>query len=455
MISLLALSFVLQVAMAQETVNIHGIIQKDRIGPVKLFKVQEGAIVEIAHNVPNADGLFGFKFYPDYEGLYVLGTGDASGPQENYKFWFKPGDRLALELNNDGYRLTGTDHSRENAVLTDWYGLVREMEWKSIYFMRNRSTYKDFFPVLERTLDVAADWPSGQQTGNTLFDESLLKIMKLDLALYAMNYLQTPRSVHPETSDLPVYYRSLQANQLVSEASMLYAYPWGKRTLSTLLLQEQLASGKRLEGGLDGLRLRLTYLDNDTLRGDIALEYALRLRDYANYLQWKEEFGQYILTESQRALDLEILTPLAALKPGDRGLDFTFENNHGRQISFSDLKGKVVLMDVWATWCGPCIAQFPHLRQLKKDFEGKDLIVLGLSVDADKDKDKWKQMIMDEQLSGVQLFAGPGNVVSKYYKISGIPRFMVFDREGRIVTIDAPRPSNPALKALLDKILNE
>ncbi|MNE99606.1 hypothetical protein D3C80_1983100 [compost metagenome] len=62
-------------------------------------------------------------------------------------------------------------------------------------------------------------------------------------------------------------------------------------------------------------------------------------------------------------------------------------------------------------------------------------------------------MINDQNLGGIQLFAGSGNDFSKYYKVNTIPRFLVFDKQGKIVDVDAPRPSDPALKKLLEKYL--
>ncbi|ULT28044.1 hypothetical protein KUH03_16430 [Sphingobacterium sp. E70] len=84
---------------------------------------------------------------------------------------------------------------------------------------------------------------------------------------------------------------------------------------------------------------------------------------------------------------------------------------------------------------------------------GTDVQVVSISVDEEKDKVKWLKMIKDEQLGGLQLFASGWGDFAKYYKITGIPRFMVFDRQGKVVTIDSPRPSNPELKQLLEKVL--
>jgi thiol-disulfide isomerase/thioredoxin len=127
----------------------------------------------------------------------------------------------------------------------------------------------------------------------------------------------------------------------------------------------------------------------------------------------------------------------------------------GKKVSLTDFKGKVVLLDVWATWCGPCKKEIPSLKKLEEEFHAKDIVFISYSIDELKDLDKWKKMIVDEQLKGVQLIGSAAwkSPICSDYTITGVPRFMVFDKNGKIVTIDAPRPSNPELKALLEKEL--
>ena len=86
---------------------------------------------------------------------------------------------------------------------------------------------------------------------------------------------------------------------------------------------------------------------------------------------------------------------------------------------------------------------------------GKDVVFIGVSVDEKKDHQKWLEVLDKEGLEGVQLFADGWSQIVKDYKIKGIPRFMVFDREGNVIMIDAPRPSEPALKALLERELDK
>ena len=195
-------------------------------------------------------------------------------------------------------------------------------------------------------------------------------------------------------------------------------------------------------------------LQNDTLRGDVVLDKAAGYKNYDDYIALKNNYGKYILTKSQKQRDMDIVTPLAQLKPGDAALNFSYPDKDGKTVTLASLKGKVVLVDVWATWCGPCIGEIPSLKKLEEEMKGKDVQIISLSTDDPKDKEKWLKMIKDKELGGLQLWAGgPGNDFSKYYKVNTIPRFLVFDKNGKIVSVDSPRPSDPRLKALLEKEL--
>ena len=112
-------------------------------------------------------------------------------------------------------------------------------------------------------------------------------------------------------------------------------------------------------------------------------------------------------------------------------------------------------MDVWATWCGPCRGEIPHLKKLEEEMHGADIVFLGVSVDEAKDKQKWLDFIRKEGMGGIQVHASGWSKITKDYKIEGIPRFMVFDKNGNIVSIDAPRPSSPELKKMLETELKK
>ncbi|NQX81454.1 MAG: TlpA family protein disulfide reductase [Flavobacteriaceae bacterium] len=121
-----------------------------------------------------------------------------------------------------------------------------------------------------------------------------------------------------------------------------------------------------------------------------------------------------------------------------------YENYKGGTTSLSDLEGKYVYIDVWATWCGPCKREIPDLKKLEEEYHGKNIHFVSLSVDKANAKDAWKAMIAEKEMGGIQLFADNdwSSSFVKEYLIKGIPRFILIDPNGNIVDADAPRPSS-------------
>ncbi len=144
------------------------------------------------------------------------------------------------------------------------------------------------------------------------------------------------------------------------------------------------------------------------------------------------------------------------LNQGDTSPDFSYETTDGKIINLSDLRGKYVYIDVWATWCAPCIKQVPYLKQLEKRYHDKNVVFVSISVDKKEVKATWKQMVADKQLGGLQLFADKSfdSAFMDAYAVNSIPRFILIDPEGKIVNPEAPRPSFDKTRALLDGLLN-
>ena len=443
-----ALILIIQTAFAQQPVQVKGQLNFKR-NLVKLFKVAEGKNVQIADAVPTTDGKFGFLFYPEYEGLYVIGTGNEQSQTENYLFYFKKGDQLDISLNNQGYALNGNLNAKENIILQQWYNLIEPIYQKSINFGTSNSTFMDYFPLQEEIVAKSKTFMNGKTSGNPKFDREMKNIMEMDLISYATNFINTPRTAHPSVEEFSDFYGTIKAQNISQNTSKIYNYPWGQRVLSSLIMINMRQDNKAFKAGEEGLNTRLSYVINDTLKGNLVLDNLSGIKNYSDYKTMADKFEKYILTKSQKERSSNIMLPLLTYKSGTDGLQFTYPDKEGKQISFASLNGKVVLVDVWATWCGPCRSEFPHLKQLEKDVEGLPIQIVSISTDAEKDKGKWLKMIKDENLGGMQLYAGESNEFSKYYKVNAIPRFLVFDKKGKIVNVDAPRPSNPKLKELL------
>ena len=134
------------------------------------------------------------------------------------------------------------------------------------------------------------------------------------------------------------------------------------------------------------------------------------------------------------------------LQPGSPVTDCEWSDEEGKSSRLSDLFGKVIYLDVWATTCRPCCAEIPYLAKLVQRFKGDPRIeFVSVSTDANrqawlnklaKDKPQWKQFWKED--------------FSQLYNVDIIPRFMLFDREGKIITLDAPRPSDPGIIGFIE-----
>ena len=145
---------------------------------------------------------------------------------------------------------------------------------------------------------------------------------------------------------------------------------------------------------------------------------------------------------------------LAAMAKGQPSPDFKYEEVNGKMVSLNDLKGKYVYVDVWATWCKPCLNEIPYLKELEATYKDKNIRFVSLSIDKPEVKDQWKKMIKDKDMGGIQLFEGQNGASDfiRVFNIATIPRFLMLAPDGTIVSNDAPRPSDPALKELFNKL---
>jgi len=124
-------------------------------------------------------------------------------------------------------------------------------------------------------------------------------------------------------------------------------------------------------------------------------------------------------------------------------------------VRLSELRGKYVYIDIWATWCVPCKAEIPFLSKLESDYSTKNIVFLSLSVDHSSDKAKWVSYVKNNRLGGIQVIADKdfsSDFISKF-NVASIPRFILIDPVGKIVFANAARPSDPGLRNHLDHLL--
>lgn len=134
---------------------------------------------------------------------------------------------------------------------------------------------------------------------------------------------------------------------------------------------------------------------------------------------------------------------------------FVYRNNSGNLVSLNSLLGKYIYIDVWATWCGPCKAELPHLKDVETAYRDKNIEFVSISVDDQRDTKKWRTFVQQEDLKGIQLITDSAfeSAFIRKMGIHSIPRFILIDPAGKLISADALRPSNKELRAELDKLL--
>lgn len=148
-----------------------------------------------------------------------------------------------------------------------------------------------------------------------------------------------------------------------------------------------------------------------------------------------------------------------ALANGQPAPGFTLADASGKKVALSQFRGKVVYLDFWATWCGPCLAEMPASQELRRKFAGRDVVFLYVSLDAQAaDWQKYLATKVVASPNAVHLhdggaFDGPA---PKAFNVQSIPSYWVIGRDGRILANNPPRPStSPAIDNVLEEALKQ
>ena len=192
------------------------------------------------------------------------------------------------------------------------------------------------------------------------------------------------------------------------------------------------------------------YIRNSIMKG----HYGVVLRADNNLDANYKRFMDLSTNEDHKKIYTEFYNKKKKITPGQPSPVFDYENYNGGTTSLNDLRGKYVYVDVWATWCGPCKAEIPYLQEVEKEYHNKNIAFVSISIDDKEDYQKWRDFVKEKDLGGIQLVADKdwdSDFVTGY-QINGIPRFVLIDPDGNIVTSDAPRPSNKALKDLFSEL---
>lgn len=156
--------------------------------------------------------------------------------------------------------------------------------------------------------------------------------------------------------------------------------------------------------------------------------------DFMQKLYYRLNTEQQQLEEGKDLLNT--LNRLQLLKPGNVFDDFTMKNDHGKKFKFGSLKNKYVLINFWASYCGPCRAKHPYLLEAFQKAKGAGLEIVGISLD--EDRQKWLNAIKEDKLEWINVcdLKSIESSINRKYNINGIPFSVLLDENRKVILVD-------------------
>ena len=187
---------------------------------------------------------------------------------------------------------------------------------------------------------------------------------------------------------------------------------------------------------------------------DDAITYC---RSFEELNMYKTEFPKYISQIVSKAKKEKLESGLVNMEAtllktqiGKPAPAISAEDSSGKKYQITDYLGKVVYLDLWASWCGPCRGETPYLKKIVEKYKNDSRIAF-VSIAVIDEMKPWKEALIKDKPTWLQLFDRNGTVQSSYVANS-IPKFILINKEGKIVSFDAPSPSSgEAIEKLLDE----
>lgn len=229
------------------------------------------------------------------------------------------------------------------------------------------------------------------------------------------------------------------------------AEAWGSMWFNTLV--------ETIGNRYDYERYRQILELNNPLLSNVYLACLCQVFRYNGYTKGLEKlrplFEQNMPEGALKEEIKRLYTSYEHLKEGNEAPMFSLKDFRGKEHSLADYHGKVLVVDVWATWCGGCIAKLPYYLKMREKYKDRDDIeFITISIDDQESYTRWKYTLPRLKLMNVTnlLASKETSSFQKDYNITGIPRYFLLDKEGRIVSVYAPTPGE-VFEKLIDQTL--
>ncbi|MCQ0110557.1 TlpA disulfide reductase family protein [Zhouia amylolytica] len=403
----------------------------------------------------NEEGAFAISLPVTTPGFYYIeyGQNNNRNRAQLIRLYLEPGLQMQIEIDESEYTLKGKRLGHNKLV--QQANKINDA-FAQFNLLSGLKTYKDFYPFVENEgVKMVNDFKNSINTKDEEFNEFLKLAVQVDFERELFHFFRLPRVSHPKGDEKPEAYAHIVTDGVKFSDKDILRLGNGLSYIHDYFFYYNFLHLKKRIAKVDIIKTNLEAISDARIKEVYALEELKRLRlNEEEYKVVIPPLYQYLTSEKSKAYLLEYEKVLHK-EVGQPGFEFTYHDIEGNPVSFSDFRGKYVYIDVWATWCGPCKKEIPFLKEIEHDYKDKDIVFMSISVDAIKDKQKWKDFVKNESLGGVQLMADKAfkSGIAQNYEINAIPRFLLFDKEGKIISTNASRPSNPLLRKQLDRLL--
>lgn len=432
--------------------TLSGAIEGAEVSTVSVFGNDFEAELEVT------DGRFSDTLDITKADYYTLRIG-----REGTSMYLEPGAQIDLRVNtaefDETISYTGEKSAASNYLAAKFLQSEKEKDFATVFSMDEQA----FLAEMRASTDAYSELLNGTQNLDPSFVEKEQKEIEYGYYASLENYQEYYRYLGktPESKTFTVsegFYDNLKdvnyADTTAFRNSGSYRSLLGAH-FSRLVGQRKDADPEA-HPALSYIQVVDQALPNGHTKDEVLAEYLrFGLKPDSRLEEVATAFLATNPSEQNLAQFTERYELYKTITPGKNSPDFDYENHAGGNTTLADLNGKYVYIDIWATWCGPCIREIPSLKELEADYHDKNIAFVSISIDVAKDHDKWKNFVDERELGGVQLYADKdwsSDFVVKY-GIKGIPRFIVLGPDGTIVDADAARPSNPDIRKLFDQLI--
>ncbi len=331
--------------------------------------------------------------------------------------------------------------------------LFEVMAMEKLYLLSEAKYIKRIDSITKLKKSLIDQYSSGLSAMFIEYESDDLKYWRLStLNEYESGRKWIRKSQEYETSDqFPDIFQNVNFNESHLTYSKYYKSFLKSYFYSAIV--ENTSKNDSVKHDIELLKLTLEKVQDSALLSQLFIGYmnqegktTKNIEEFFNLLRKgikdNNKLEELVVLEHQRKKTL----------PGATVANFSFNNQQGVNFELNDFLGSLVVIDVWASWCLPCLTDIPELEKAKNQFKNDSIVFIGINA-MDK-KGEWKSVLESKKMTGIQLFApSTDDQFFKELMIESLPRYIFIDRQGKLINARLTRPSNKEFIEIIKKEL--